>query len=246
MSESRDNELFEKTKGWIVDSVAVIEDAYGWVEDSSDSLYVKIIDDENLNMGAFVNRSQNPSTRIYDVESLTINAHFYEEGSDLVKDSEEGLYWDQVIAHEMVHVLEGQNTIRKTNDNGWFTEGLALMLTEGDKRVLNQLGTQPSDEDFYELVGELMPDSGADSRTMRFYAACYLGVRFLDYEIKQAGIMEGVKHLTRWLRQKKIDLDGLELGTDQQYGDLSHYIRYHLSNRNYQDELGFLKRFIQD
>jgi len=246
MSESRDSELLDKTKGWIVDSGAVIEEAYGWIEDPSDSLYVKIIDDENLSMGAFVTRSQNESTRIYDVVSLTINAHFYEEGSDLVKGSDEGLYWDQVIAHEMVHVLEGQNTIRRTSRNNWLTEGLALMLTEGDKRVLNQIGTQPSDEDFYELVRELQPFSNADTETMRFYAACYLGTRFLDYEIKQAGIPAGIKDFTRWLRQKKIDLDGLPLDEFQEYGDLSHYIRYHLSNRNYESEQGFLDRFTKD
>lgn len=166
-----------------------------------------------------------------------------------------GISFDRVVAHEMVHLLQNQNThssdpIGNGSSGTWLKEGLAEFIHGADERVLGILGNTPSDDEVRELINTI-GTGNEDWSSNDQYAAAYLAVRFLDSEIKEAGFndtvnnfnggtftsADGVKHLTAWMR------DQYDNGNSSANSGLNTYIATFLSDKSYSNNSEFLDYF---
>jgi flagellin len=231
--------LMNDATNWIKDVEGIIQTAYGWTVDTSDGWRLQI--NENGQPGgwaAVVWGSQG------DVDRMEI---------DLPDATSSGIEFDRVIAHEMVHVMQHQNTYSNdpTGDGSsratWLSEGLAEFIHGSDERVYGILGNDPSDDDIRELlnaVGTGNEDWTANDQ----YAAAYLAVRFLDSEIKEASFThttttgnftnnDGIKHLTAWMK------DQFDLNAGAANSGLNAYISTFLSDKEYSNNDEFINYF---
>ncbi len=92
------------------------------------------------------------------------------------------MYYDRVIAHEMVHAAMQMN-MDISQLPGWFKEGTAEFIHGADERVRGDLATLSNQQNFNALfqTGLNSPASSAG------YAVSYIAVKLLDSEIRNAG-----------------------------------------------------------
>ena len=182
--------------GWLKASEDAVSSAYGW-SPTNDSFTVTI--DSTAPEGgrvAYVSYSYNTATFKADVQELVL------EEKDFDPPYVSG---DRIIAHEMVHALQAQNTYigdptgdGKSSEN-WLKEGLAEFIHGGDSRVRGHLGADPTDDEIQELIDPI-GTGNEDWSSSDQYAAAYLATRFLHSEIKDAGFSDGIKHMTTWMK----------------------------------------------
>ena len=230
--------LMDDARNWIKDVEGMIQTAYGWTVDGTDGWRLQI--NENGQPGgwaAVVWGSQG------DVDRMEI---------DLPDATSSGIQFDRVIAHEMVHVMQHQNTYSSdpTGDGSsratWLSEGLAEFIHGSDERVYGILGNDPSDDDIRELlnaVGTGNEDWTANDQ----YAAAYLAVRFLDSEIKSSSytgagttnfnVSDGIRHLTEWMKEQKTANAGAA------NSGLNAYISTFLGDKEYSNNEEFINYF---
>ena len=220
--------LMDDAEGWIKDVEGMIQTAYGWTVDAGDDWRLQI--NENGQPGGW-------AAVVWGYEGNVDRMEI-----DLPDATSSGIEFDRVIAHEMVHVLQHQNTYSSdpTGDGSsratWLSEGLAEFIHGSDERVYGILGNDPSDDDIRELlnaVGTGNEDWTANDQ----YAAAYLAVRFLDSEIREAGQADGVKHMTQWMKTQK------DAGAGAANSGLNAYISNFLSGRGYANNNEFLDYF---
>ena len=166
-----------------------------------------------------------------------------------------GISFDRVVAHEMVHLLQNQNThgsdpIGDGSRGSWLKEGLAEFIHGADERVFGILGNNPSDDDIRDLINAI-GTGNEDWSANDQYAAAYLAVRFLDAEIKDAGFSDtvtnfdsgtftssdGVKHLTAWMRSK------YDSGASAADSGFNAYISTFLGDKSYSNNSEFIDYF---
>ena len=166
-----------------------------------------------------------------------------------------GISFDRVVAHEMVHLLQNQNThgsdpIGDGSRGTWLKEGLAEFIHGADERVHGILGNNPTDDEIRELINAV-GTGNEDWSSNDQYAAAYLAVRFLDAEIKDAGFSDttndfsggtftssdGVKHLTAWMRNQ------YDSGESAANSGLNAYISTFLGDKEYSNNEEFINYF---
>ena len=219
---------------WLAATEKLVQEEYGWTADSGDSWDLVI--EENGAVGgsaAFVRSSwgysipANPATDYAsEVVKLSIDL------PDLTAPHTVGNSTaDTLIAHEMVHLLQAQNTYMgdqaggdPSRDMTWLAEGLAEFIRGADYRAntsINSLG-----------VAALLqkPNSGWGSQSDD-YAGAYLAVKYLDNQIRSSGATavngvnanEGIKHLTTWMKAQR------DANAGASASGLNQYIETHLN-----------------
>jgi len=230
-----EKQLLESLKThWLAATEKLVQEEYGWTADSGDSWDLVI--EENGAVGgsaAFVRSSwgysipANPATDYAsEVVKLSIDL------PDLTAPHTVGNSTaDTLIAHEMVHLLQAQNTYMgdqaggdPSRDMTWLAEGLAEFIRGADYRAntsINSLG-----------VAALLqkPNSGWGSQSDD-YAGAYLAVKYLDNQIRSSGATavngvnanEGIKHLTTWMKAQR------DANAGASASGLNQYIETHLN-----------------
>jgi flagellin len=211
--------------GWLKNAEALVQSAYGLQANAADTWDLIVNENDTGGYAAFVKTSWSAS-KTFPYVLTRGSADVIEMQFDLpdfsaphtVGPSEA----DRVVAHEMVHLIQAQNSFYGdiVDGNGrrgsWFKEGLAEMIHGGDDRVRGILGnTLPSDGDITNLLNEV--GTGDESwTTNEQYGSAYLAARFLHYSIKDAGKSVGVfnggadgaKALTQWMASRFNNIGG--------------------------------------
>ena len=219
--------------GWLKASEDAVSLAYGW-SPTSDAFTITV-DSAEPEGGrvAYVSYSYNTATFKADVQQLVL------EEKDFDPPYVSG---DRIIAHEMVHALQAQNTYigDPTGDGissaNWLKEGLAEFIHGGDSRVRGHLGPDPTDDEIQELI-DTIGTGNEDWSSSDQYAAVYLATRFLHSEIKDAGYSDGIKHMTTWMKTQ-FDADKGSAASG-----FNAYIKAFLSSRGYSDNDEFITAF---
>jgi flagellin len=207
---------------WIGQTEQLITANYGWALDGADSWDMIINENDTGFYAAFVygGTGNNINMTIDLPDALNAGA------TDLEAN------FDRVIAHEMVHVLQNQNTyssdpIGDGSRGTWLKEGLAEFIHGADSRVYGILGNDPSDDQ---------------------YAAAYLAARFLDSEIKNSSFThttttgsftkdDGIKHLTAWMK------DQYDANAGAANSGFNAYISTFLGGKSYSNNSEFIDYF---
>jgi flagellin len=212
---------------WLAATEKLVQEEYGWTADSSDSWDLVI--EENGAVGgsaAFVRSSWSIPSYESEVKTLSIDL------PDLTAPHTVGNSTaDTLIAHEMVHLLQAQNTYmgdqaggNPNRDMTWLAEGLAEFIRGADNRAnasKNSLGTAA----LVQLPGNGL-NGGSDD-----YAGAYLAVKYLDNQIRSSGAAvvngvnaaDGVKHLTTWMKAQR------DANAGASASGLNQYIETHLN-----------------
>ena len=212
---------------WLAATEKLVQEEYGWTADSSDSWDLVI--EENGAVGgsaAFVRSSWTVPGYESEVKLLSIDL------PDLTAPHTVGNSTaDTLIAHEMVHLLQAQNTYMGDQAGGdpnrdmtWLAEGLAEFIRGADYRAnasKNSLGTAA----LVQLPGDGW-NGGSDD-----YAGAYLAVKYLDNQIRSSGATavngvnatDGVKHLTTWMKAQR------DANAGASASGLNQYIETHLN-----------------
>ena len=217
---------------WLKSAEDLIATQYGWVPDTADGW--NLIINENDANGS-----------VAQVGSLLYSngtANIVEMQMDLPDFSPPYIEGDRIIAHEMVHVLHGQNTYfaDPTGDGSssakWLKEGLAEFIHGGDSSGSRDPGPNPIDDEIRTLI-DAIGTGNEDWANNDQYAAAYLAVRFLHSEIKAAGQADGIKHMTQWMKSQ------FDATAGAANSGLDAYISNFLSGRGYSNNDEFLKTF---
>ena len=221
-------ELLDSLKDhWLAATEKLVQEEYGWTADSGDSWDLVI--EENGAVGgsaAFVRSSWSIPSYESEVKTLSIDL------PDLTAPHTVGNSTaDTLIAHEMVHLLQAQNTYMGDQAGGdpnrdmtWLAEGLAEFIRGADSRTnasKNRLGTAA----LVQLAGDGW-NGGSDD-----YAGAYLAVKYLDNQIRSSGAAavngvnatDGVKHLTTWMKAQR------DANAGATVSGLNQYIETHLN-----------------
>lgn len=212
---------------WLSATEKLIGEEYGWVADSSDSWDLVI--EENGPVGgsaAFVASSW--TVPGYESQATKMSFDLPDFSSPHTVGNSIA---DTTVAHEMVHLLQAQNTYMGDQAGGdpgrdmtWLAEGLAEFIRGADSRAsssLTKLGTAA-------LVQ--LPDGGWGGGSDD-YAGAYLAVKYLDNQIRSSGAAavngvnaaEGIKHLTTWMKSQRDSNAGAAAS------GLNQYIETHLN-----------------
>ena len=221
-------ELLDSLKDhWLAATEKLVQEEYGWTADSGDSWDLVI--EENGAVGgsaAFVRSSWSIPSYESQVKTLSIDL------PDLTAPHTVGNSTaDTLIAHEMVHLLQAQNTYMGDQAGGdpnrdmtWLAEGLAEFIRGADYRAnasKNSLGTTA----LVQLAGDGWNGKSND------YAGAYLAVKYLDNQIRTSGAAavngvnatDGVKHLTTWMKAQR------DANAGASASGLNQYIETHLN-----------------
>ena len=227
---------------WIGQTEQLITANYGWSLDGADAWDMVINENDTGFYAAFVygGTGNNINMTIDLPDALNAGA------TDLDAN------FDRVIAHEMVHVLQNQNTyssdpIGDGSRGTWLKEGLAEFIHGADSRVYGILGNDPSDDKIRELINAIGTGNESWSANDQ-YAAAYLAARFLDSEIKEASFThttttgsftkdDGIKHLTAWMKDQYVANAGAA------NSGFNAYISTFLSDKSYSNNSEFIDYF---
>ena len=212
---------------WLAATEKLVQEEYGWTADSSDSW--ELVIEENGAVGgsaAFVRSSWSVPGYESEVKLLSIDL------PDLTAPHTVGNSTaDTLIAHEMVHLLQAQNTYMgdqaggdPSRDMTWLAEGLAECIRGADARA-NSSKTNLGTATLVQLPG-LGWNGGTDD-----YAGAYLAVKYLDNQIRSSGAAavngvsaaDGVKHLTTWMKAQR------DANAGASASGLNQYLETHLN-----------------
>ncbi|MGV8835104.1 flagellinolysin [Cellvibrio sp.] len=107
------------------------------------------------------------------------------------------LYYDRIIAHEMVHAVMSRN-MNTSVLPGWFNEGVAEFIHGADERVAADLGIIGIQHNFNVLFKTTVGSPGIGAG----YSVSYIAVRLLDKEIRDQGGL-GIKEVFDQLKAGK-------------------------------------------
>ena len=212
---------------WLAATEKLVQEEYGWTADSSDSW--ELVIEENGAVGgsaAFVRSSWSIPGYESEVKLLSIDL------PDLTAPHTVGNSTaDTLIAHEMVHLLQAQNTYMgdqaggdPSRDMTWLAEGLAEFIRGADARA-NSSKTNLGTATLVQLPG-LGWNGGTDD-----YAGAYLAVKYLDNQIRSSGAAavngvnaaDGIKHLTTWMKAQR------DANAGASASGLNQYLETHLN-----------------
>jgi flagellin len=190
---------------WLKASEDLIKSEYGWDPVTSDSW--DLIVEENGPVGgstAFVSTSvitsAGPNQYKADVQKMSFDLPDFTAPHTQPQSTADG-----VVAHEMVHLLQAQNSYFGDLIGGgghrrdtWFKEGLAEFIRGADSRVNSHL---QSGSTVANLVAEVAVGQNWGGSSEE-YASSFLAVSYLHKKIVDAGITDGIKHMTTWMRDQ--------------------------------------------
>ncbi|MDO8336256.1 MAG: flagellinolysin [Candidatus Saccharibacteria bacterium] len=107
------------------------------------------------------------------------------------------LYYDRIIAHEMVHAVMSRN-LNTSVLPGWFNEGVAEFIHGADERVTADLGVIGVQNNFNLLFKTTVGSPGIGAG----YSVSYIAVKLLDKEIRDQGGL-GIKEVFDQLKAGK-------------------------------------------
>ena len=128
------------TTHWLKASEEQIIQDYGWTVDPSDSWNLIVNEKDTGGYAAFVMTSQNPANGTADVIEMQFDLPDFS-----APHTQPASTADRVVAHEMVHAMQAQNsyygdiTGDGTSRGTWFKEGLAEFIHGADSDVDNIL-----------------------------------------------------------------------------------------------------------
>ena len=205
-SENKQTFLNSLSRGWIKAAELLVKIAYGWTVNADDSWDLIINETDTGGYSAFV------KSAIYsDGTADTIEMQF-----DLPDFSpphtQPTSVADRVVAHEIVHVLQSQNSyfadiVGDSSRATWFKEGLAEFVHGADARTWNALqaaGVSESNVTYSDASGILDAIGTGNEAwiSTEQYVAGYLAVKFLHELIIDSGYSDGIRHMTVWMKEQ--------------------------------------------
>ena len=203
------------TDHWLKATEDLVIDQYGWEPNLNDDW--NLIVDENGPSGgtpSYVKYTVDSDFKA-DIQNMTFELPDlpgpYTQPESLI---------DGVAAHEMVHLLQAQNTYagNLTGEatppaNGdrtatWFTEGIAEFIKGDDLGAATDLWRMAGSPNPFSLnqlknqipaLLSMIGDGDGDMTYSQEYTASYLAVRFLHQKLMDIGVSGGIKHMTRWM-----------------------------------------------
>ena len=186
--------------GWLKSSEDLINAQYGWSVDPNDDWDLIVNENDTGGYAAFVMTSWN-NTGTANVIEMQFDLPDFS-----APHTQPNSTADRVVAHEMVHVMQAQNSFYGdiigdgSSQGTWFKEGLAEFIHGADSRVFGILGAAPSNAQIDALTAAIGTGNEGWSSNDE-YATAYLAARYLDSKIK-AGGQSGIKHLTQWMENR--------------------------------------------
>ncbi len=220
--------------GWLKRSEELINTQYGWSVNANDDWDLIVNENDTGGYAAFVMTSWD-NTGTANVIEMQFDLPDFS-----APHTQPNSTADRVVAHEMVHVMQAQNSfygdiIGDGSSRGtWFKEGLAELIHGADGRVFGILGAAPGNAQIDALTAAIGNGNEGWS-TNDQYASAYLAARYLDFQIKASGEAQGIKHLTRWMENR---FNNVPLATAADSG-LNAYFQAHVGI-GYADNTAFL------
>lgn len=203
---SEKKEFLDSLKNsWLKASEDLIKVQYGWDPVTTDSW--ELVVEENGPVGgssAFVSTSvvtsAGPDQYKADVQKMSFDLPDFSPPHTQPQSTADG-----TVAHEMVHLLQAQNSYFGDLIGGdshrrdtWFKEGLAEFIRGADSRVNSHF---QSGSTVASLVQEIAVGKNWGGSSEE-YAASFLAIRYLHKKIVDAGMSDGIKHMTMWMRDQ--------------------------------------------
>ena len=171
-------------KNWLEASEVIINQEYGWTTAPADSWDLIVNENDTGGYAAFVRTAQ------YGDGTADVIEMQFDLPDFAAPHTSPNSTADRVVAHEMVHLMQAQNSYYGdiTGDGSsrgtWFKEGLAEFIHGADSRVNSILSGNGND--FSALTSAI--GSGNESWvSSEQYATGYLAVKFLHSRIKASG-----------------------------------------------------------
>jgi len=190
-------------KNWLEASEVIINQEYGWTTAPADSWDLIVNENDTGGYAAFVRTAQ------YGDGTADVIEMQFDLPDFAAPHTSPNSTADRVVAHEMVHLMQAQNSYYGdiTGDGSsrgtWFKEGLAEFIHGADSRVNSILSGNGND--FSALTSAI--GSGNESWvSSEQYATGYLAVKFLHSRIKASGQTDGIKHMTTWMKTQFDDI----------------------------------------
>ena len=231
-------ELLDSLKShWLAATEKLVLEKYGWEADPDDS-WDLVIEENGAKGGsaAFVQSSWSSSDYVSQVTKLSIDLPDLQAPHTVGNSTA-----DTLIAHEMVHLLQAQNTYmgdqaggEPGRDMAWFAEGLAELIRGADSSVSRVLNSGTSVPDIVKLPGAGWNGGEAD------YAAAYLAVKFLDDKIRSSHSADGIKNLTTWMKTQK------DAGAGAALSGLNEYLKTELGGYTPGAGETYTDKFLED
>ena len=205
-SDAKQDFIDSLKNGWLKKSEEKITSEYGWNVKPGDSWDLIVNENDTGGYAAFVMTSWNATGAANVIEMQFDLPDFAAPHTQPTSTA------DRVVAHEMVHVMQAQNSFYGdiTGDGSsrgtWFKEGLAELIHGADNRILGILGAAPSSAQIDSLLTAI--GTGNESwTTNEQYGTAYLAARYLHTQLQAAG-QSGVKHLTQWMENRFNNVPG--------------------------------------
>ena len=186
------------TTHWLKASEEQIIQDYGWTVDPSDSWNLIVNEKDTGGYAAFVMTSQNPANGTADVIEMQFDLPDFS-----APHTQPASTADRVVAHEMVHAMQAQNSYYGdivgdgASSGKWFKEGLAEFIHGADASAASILASNGDD---YAALNGAIGTGNETWSTGEQYASGYLAVKYLHSKIQAAGFGDGIKHMTQWMK----------------------------------------------
>ena len=188
------------TTHWLKASEEQIIQDYGWTVDPSDSWNLIVNEKDTGGYAAFVMTSQNPANGTADVIEMQFDLPDFS-----APHTQPASTADRVVAHEMVHAMQAQNSYYGdivgdgASSGKWFKEGLAEFIHGADASAASILASNGDD---YAALNGAIGTGNETWSTGEQYASGYLAVKYLHSKIQAAGFGDGIKHMTQWMKNQ--------------------------------------------
>jgi flagellin len=191
---------------WLKASEDLIVQEYGWAPVASDNWNLIVNENDTGGYAAFVTTGQNPADGTADVIDMQFDLPDFSAPHTQPTSTA-----DRVVAHEMVHLMQAQNsyygdiTGDGTSRGTWFKEGLAEFIHGADSGVDNIL--DGNGDNFAALTAAIGSGNEGWSSAEQ-YSTGYLAVKYLHSRIQASSIADfggvskskGIKHMTTWMK----------------------------------------------
>jgi flagellin len=244
-SDAKQDFIDSLKNGWLKKSEEKITSEYGWNVKPGDSWDLIVNENDTGGYAAFVMTSWNATGAANVIEMQFDLPDFAAPHTQPTSTA------DRVVAHEMVHVMQAQNSFYGdiTGDGSsrgtWFKEGLAELIHGADNRILGILGAAPSSAQIDSLLTAI--GTGNESwTTNEQYGTAYLAARYLHTQLQAAGL-SGVKHLTQWMENQFNNVAGATAANSGLDAYLQNFTTYADTNAFLADYKGVNGRnFVQN
>ena len=185
------------TNNWIEAAETLIKAEYGWDTVPSDSWNLIVNENDTGGYAAFVTTGQYGNGTADAIDMQFDLPDFDPPHTSPTSTA------DRVVAHEMVHLMQAQNsyygdiTGDGTSRGTWFKEGLAEFIHGADSRVDTVLD---SNGDNFAALTSAIGTGNESWVSSEQYATGYTAVKYLHSRIIASSQADGIKHMTGWMK----------------------------------------------